>query len=148
MTLIRIRPSAINMHSFEQDVTRLFDQLNVRTPQYSDAPAFYAPAVDIEETTEEFQIRVDLPGIAQQDVKVSLLGETLTIRGERKTESKPTPANMHRTERVQGAFERAFTLPSPVRSDGVVATYRDGVLEIHVPKAEHAKVREIEVKAG
>ena len=102
----------------------------------------------VEETAEEFVIRADLPGVSQKDVKVNLMGDTLSIRGERKQESENKNGGMHRVERVYGSFERSFRLATPVRGDKVKAQYRDGVLEIRVPKAEEAKVREVEVQVA
>jgi HSP20 family protein len=104
--------------------------------------------VDIEETPDAFVLRADLPGMSQKDVKVVLTGDVLTLRGERKRETTKSEGTCHRCERVHGAFERTFTLTSPVRADQVKATYRDGVLEVLVPKAEEARVREIEVQVG
>jgi HSP20 family protein len=130
------------------DVNRLLDTFFVRYPTRGDAPALFTPAVDIEETPEEFVLKLDLPGVPQKDVKVSLMGDMLTVKGERKSESDRNGGNVHRSERVYGSFERSFTLGTPVRNDKVKATYRDGVLEIHVPKAEEARLREIEVQVG
>ena len=104
--------------------------------------------MDVEETAEGYLFRADLPGMTEKDVKVSLTGDTLTLRGERKRETDKTSGNVHRTERAFGTFERTFTLPAPVRGDQVKASYRNGVLEIHVPKADEARVREIEVQVG
>ena len=106
----------------------------------------FAPRVDIEETPEEFVLRADLPGVPKEDVKLTLTGDTLTIRGERKLESRRKEGTLHRVERPEGSFERSFVLGTPVRSNQVKAVYRDGVLEVHVPKAEEARVREIEVE--
>jgi HSP20 family protein len=92
-------------------------------------------------------IKADLPGVSQKDVKVSLMGDTLVIRGERRSEKNDETTPL-RIERSYGMFERSFTLGAPVRSDQVKATYRDGVLEIHVPKAEEARLREIDIQVG
>ena len=147
MTLIRWGSAPVtpirDLTNFDE-VNRLFDSL-FTTPR-GDLNAIFTPAVDIEETPTEFVVRTDLPGVAQKDVKVSLMGDTLTIRGERRQES-PQGSN-HRLERVHGSFERSFTLGTPVRGDQVKAQYRDGVLEVRVPKAEEARMREIEVQVG
>jgi HSP20 family protein len=108
----------------------------------------FVPTVEIEETPEQFVLRMDLPGVAQQDVKVHVMGDTLTIRGERKQESSEKAGNWLRCERTYGTFERSFTLGAPVRADQVKAISKDGVLEVSVPKAEEARVREVEVKIG
>jgi HSP20 family protein len=132
----------------QDEVNRLFDSFFGRYPLHADGGALFAPSVDIEEAGDEFIVRADLPGVSQKDVKVSLMGDTLTIRGDRKKETLHQDGNLHRSERVHGSFERSFTLGTPVRNDKVRATYRDGVLEIHVPKAEEARLKEIEVQVG
>ena len=124
---------------FRDDVDKLFDSLS------REWVATFTPAVDIEESQDAFVLHFDVPGIDAKDVKVQLLGDTLTIRGERKEHARES-RNMHRVERAYGTFERSFTLGVPVQSDQVRATYRDGVLEVRVPKAEEAKVREIDIQ--
>ena len=126
----------------------LFDSFFTRVPLRGDLAPMFTPAVDIEETADEFVFKADLPGMSQKDVKVNLMGDTLTIRGERKQESERKEGSMHRTERIHGSFERSFRLGVPVRNDSVKAQYHDGVLEVHVPKAEEAKLREIEVQVA
>ena len=152
MTLIRWSPAPgtplRELTSIQDEVHRLFDRCFTRGTLRGDLNAIFTPAVDIEETPGEFVVRVDLPGVAQKDVKVSLMGDTLTVRGERRKGSAAKEGNQHRLERVHGTFERSFTLDTPVRNDKVKAQYRDGVLEVRVPKAEEARMREIEVQVG
>jgi len=128
------------------EFNRLFDGLT-RGNTGVDGSAF-TPAVDIDESADDFTVRVDLPGVSQKDVKVSLMGDTLTIRGERKRGEIQKDRNAHRIERTYGAFERIFTFGTPVKNEGIHARYRDGVLEVVVPMAEEAKVREIEIQAA
>ena len=131
------------------EVDRLFDSVfQGHLPATIDGLAMMALPVDIEETRDEFVVRADLPGVDSKDVKVSLLGDVLTIRGERKQNHETKDQNVRRTERRYGSFERSFRLGVAVRVDLVKASYRDGVLEIHVPKAEEARVREIEVQVA
>ena len=150
MTLIRWSPTRYNslrdVSSIQDDVNRLFDSFF--TPAVSPGDGLYTPAVDIEETPEEFILKADLPGVPQKDVKVSLMGDTLTIRGERRAEQSTKNASHRRLERVHGTFERSFTLGTPVRNDQVKALYRDGILEVRVPKADQARLREIEVQVA
>ena len=149
MSLIRWSPASLREHETIQDeVQRLLDGFFTPGTFVSQTKGLFAPPVDIEESAEEFVVRVDLPGVAQKDVKVSLIGDTLTIRGERHSESKSEGSNTQRRERVHGTFERSFKMGRSVRADQVKAQYRDGVLEVRVPKAEEARVREIEVQAG
>lgn len=139
---------ARDLLGLRDDVDRLFESVFQSPGPNPNVPGTIIPPVDIEESREEFVIRVDLPGIPQKDVKVSLLGDVLTIRGERKQVQETSSQNLHRVERRYGTFERSFSLGVAVRADQVKANYRDGVLEIHVPKAEEARVREIEVQVA
>ncbi len=150
MTLVRwASPIASrDLINMQEEMNRLVDSVFNRTSAPRD-PAFgFTPLVDIEETPEEFVIKADLPGMSQKDVRVSLMGDTLSLRGERHQENTRQDGGYVRVERSHGQFERVFTLGSPVRADQVKATYRDGVLEIRVPKAEEAKTREIPVNIG
>ena len=152
MTLIRWSPMlpspTRDPESIQDAVNRLFDGFFTRSSTGSDIAPLFTPAVDIEETAEGFVVCADLPGMTQKDVKVSLVGDRLTIRGERRQEREKKDRNHHRVERSYGTFERSFSFGVPVRNEGVKAQYRDGVLEIHVPKAEEARVREIEVQVA
>jgi HSP20 family protein len=149
MTLIRWMPTRNRtVTDFHDEMDRMVNTFFAGRPMASAGLDRLAPPVDIEETAEAFVLRADLPGMAQKDVKVSLNGDTLTLRGERTREAEKREGALHRTERLYGAFERSFTLTKPVRGEQVKATYRDGVLEITVPKAEEARVREIEVQVG
>ncbi len=131
------------------EVDRLFESVfHSRLPADGSRILAFAPPVDIEETRDEFVVRADLPGVSKNDVKVSVLGDVLTIRGERKQTQERKDQNLHHVERRYGSFERSITLGESVRADQVAATFRDGVLEVHVPKAEEAKVREIEVQVA
>lgn len=151
MTLVRFLPGRNReLSTIRSEMDQLFDRFFSARPFYTGAEVAdsITPPVDVEETAEGYVVRADLPGMTEKDVKVSLVGDTLTLRGERKRESETRSGHVHRTERVFGAFERTFTLPVPVRGDRVKASYRNGVLEIQVPKAEEARVREIEVQVG
>ena len=151
MTLVRFSPSLLNptreLATVQDEVNRLFEGFFSRGLR-GDARDSFVPAVDVEETPEEFVVHADLPGLSQKDVKVTLTGDMLTIRGERKQESTHRNGGYHRIERVQGSFERSFALGTPVRNDKVKAQFKDGVLEVRVPKAEEARSREIEVQVG
>lgn len=144
-TLIRWNQNPARLLGVRDDVDRLFDSL-IHTPN-AKASAPSAP-VDIEETKDEFVLHVDLPGVAPKDVKITLEDDVLTIRGERKQSEEKKDRNLLRVERRYGSFERSFRLGVPVNGNQVEATYRDGVLEIHAPKAEQAKPREIEVRVA
>jgi len=150
MTLVRWTPRIPNtfrdLTGFHEELDRLFGDL--AGPGQPFGRGAFVPPVDIDETSDAYVLRLDLPGVTQKDIKVSLVGDTLTIRGERHTEREHKDGSRVRTERLAGAFERTFTLGSRVRADQVQAVHRDGVLEVRVPKAEEAMVRDIEVRAS
>jgi HSP20 family protein len=150
MALVRWTPGYVparDLITMQDELSRFVDGIFSRTPSRSELTPF-VPVVDIEETPEAFVLRADLPGVAQKDVKVSLMGDTLTIRGARSFEKEQKDRNLLRVERHAGSFERSFTLGTPVRADAVKASTRDGVLEITVPKAEEARLREIDIQVG
>lgn len=110
--------------------------------------ADWAPSVDISETEGEYQIKAELPGLKKEDVKVTLEDGILTIQGERAREKEEKGKKYHRVERSYGSFVRSFTLPDLVDENSVKAEFKDGVLNLHLPKSEKAKPKAIEVKVG
>ena len=108
----------------------------------------WGPALDVEESEDGYTVHVELPGVAPEDVEVSLEDDVLTVRGERRFYGDREAEGFRRIERRFGRFHRAVRLPDRVATDRVSATHRDGVLTVVVPKAEEAKPRRIEVRAG
>lgn len=104
------------------------------------------PAVDISETKDDFLVKVEVPGMNKDDLKIKLQENVLTIQGEKKQETETKDHNFHRMERSYGSFCRSFRMPSPVKGDKIEASYKDGILSIKLPKAEEAKAKEIEIK--
>ena len=144
MNLVRWNPVR-EMLSLEGEMGRLFQDLAGRSAS-GETPAVWAPRVDIEEGQESYVVKTELPGIKAEDIKITIADNQLVIRGERRREVEKSDTTYHRVERIYGAFERAFTLTKAVAADKVEAIYRDGVLEVRVPKAEEAKAREIQIK--
>jgi HSP20 family protein len=118
------------------------------TPRTEDSFGAWAPPVDIFERQDHLVIRAEVPGVQKEDMDVRIENGVLTLHGERKQETDLKEENTHRMERVYGAFTRSFSLPTSVDAAKVTATYRDGVLEVTVPKAETAKPKSIEIKAA
>ena len=111
--------------------------------------ADWSPRVDIVEDENEYLIKADLPAVDRKDVNVTVEDGVLTVSGERKSEKKEDDGKTyHRVERVYGSFTRRFTLPENVDAGQVKAKYSNGELQIHVPKAEEAKPKAIEVNVG
>ena len=111
--------------------------------------ADWAPSVDIEENEDKYVIKADLPGVDKKDIDVKLENGVLSIRGEKRIEKESgKDTKHHRRERFHGTFSRSFTLPDAVKADDVDASYRDGVLSLHIPKKEEAKPRAIDIKVN
>ena len=110
--------------------------------------AEWSPLVDIAEDDKEYLIKADLPEVKKEDVKLTVQDDVMTISGERKYEKEEKGKKYHRVERAYGSFMRSFTLPEDADGSKVNAEYKDGVLNIHLPKSEKAKPKSIEVKVS
>jgi len=104
--------------------------------------------VDILESKDSYLIRAELPGMRNEDLKTEVNEGILTLSGERKFEEPANGVEYHRVERAAGKFSRSFYLPQTVKHDGIKATYRDGILEVQVPKADEAKPRQIAISVN
>lgn len=154
MAIDRWRPIGGSMSRWEpfqgltevqQEVNRLFDSLFGRPAIVQAADRMWLPLADMYETKDDLYVTFELPGVREKDVHVSITGDVLTVRGERKWDKELKEESYHRVERAYGKFERAIPLSVPVQADKVKATYRDGVLEIKLPKAEEVKPKEIKI---
>ena len=148
-TLIRWNPIR-EMSSFQDEMDKVFSDVFGRRWLTEEAGKgmIWQPPVDVEEQPDRYVIHVELPGMKLEDIKITLEDNRLLIRGEKTRTEEKQNATYHRLERVYGAFERSFTLTHAVKPDKIEATYRDGVLEVTVPKAEEAKAREIPINAA
>jgi HSP20 family protein len=106
----------------------------------------WVPLVDIAETDKAFEIKVEIPDVNKEDVKVTVDNRVLTIWGERKQEKEEEGKKFHRVERSYGVFTRSFTLPDNVDESKVTASFKDGMLNIQIQKAKVVKQKSIEVK--
>jgi HSP20 family protein len=117
-------------------------------PEESVAPAaVWNPAVDVLEEKERIVVKVEAPGVDEKDLRVMFEDNVLTITGERQFERKED-SNYHRIERAYGSFSRSFTLPRSVDASQIVANYRNGVLEIEVPKKEESRPKQISINVN
>ena len=117
------------------------DDENLTVPEW-------APLVDIVEDGKEYLIKVELPEVQKDDVKVTVESGTLTISGERKAEKEQKGRRFHRVERYYGRFERSFSVPDDAEADDVKAEFKDGVLRVRLAKSEKARPKQIEVKVS
>jgi HSP20 family protein len=108
----------------------------------------WAPLVDIVENEHEYLIKAELPEVKREDVKVTVQNGTLMIAGERTIEKEEKDKKYHRIERAYGHFARSFTLPEDADPTRIRAEFKDGVLNVHVAKAEHARPKRVEVEVA
>jgi len=129
---------------------RFFSQPYLRRTVDDDGGFFadFSPAVDVQETDNEYIVKADLPDVKKEDVKVGIEDGVLTLEGERKQEKEEKNKKFHRVERAYGKFVRRLALPTEVDAQKVAAEFKDGVLNVHLPKAETVKPRAIAVKVA
>ena len=149
-------------HSFRSEMDRLFDRFgsgfgfpSLRRmfdiePAWRSSFSFSAPAIDMSEDDKAYKISAELPGIDAKDVDISVSGDTLLLRGEKRQEKEEKDKNYHFSERAYGSFQRAFELPASVDCDRVAADFSQGVLTITLPKRAEAQkpTKKIEVRSS
>lgn len=106
----------------------------------------WLPSVDISETDDQLRIKAELPGLDAKDVSVSISGDLLTIKGEKKKEEETKDEHFHSSERYYGSFQRSFRLPANIKTDEVDATFKKGILQLTLRKTEESRKKEIEIK--
>jgi HSP20 family protein len=147
MTLMKTNPWSL-LDEFNREFSRL-------RPGFADddsrvVGSSWAPAVDIKEEDDRFVIHADIPGVAPEDIDISMEKGVLTIKGERKHEAEEDKEGYHRIERSYGTFMRRFALPKNVNAENISASSKDGVVELVLPKAapEAAQPKKITVNNG
>ena len=143
MELVRWEPFA-GFGDVRSVFNDLFDENFGRSSAQPSMSKWY-PAVDVLESKESYLIRAELPGMKREDINVEVKDGTLLLSGERKSEKPAEGVEYRHVERSTAKFWRSFSLPETVKQEGIEATYKDGILEIRVPKAEEAKPRQIEI---
>jgi HSP20 family protein len=139
------------LEEFENRLGTMFGRLPVKTDGEKEAifaAADWAPLVDITEDDKEFLVKAELPGMKKEELKVTVENGVMTISGERKIEKEEKGKTYHRVERAYGRFERSFTLPEKADSTKVQAQYKDGILELRLPKTEKAATKATQVAIG
>ena len=144
MNVTRWNP-ARDMAALEVDrLNRMFDAVFSGEPMTSSA---WVPAVDIYETNDkDVVVKVEVPDMKREDIKVTFENNVLTIEGERKASEEVKNEQYHRIERRYGAFRRSFTLPASVDGSRVQAAYQDGILKVTLPQRPEAKPRQITIE--
>jgi len=136
-----------NVSDIHEEVNRLLDSFLGRPTSTADIRN-WVPALDMHETKDQFVLKFELPGVKDKDVSLSIVEDLLTVKGERAFAADTEGKNARHIERVYGKFERSVRLPVPVQAEKVTATYRDGVLEVMLPKAEEVKPKAIKIDIG
>jgi HSP20 family protein len=126
-----------------REMDRLFADVMGRSALASGSGVF--PALNVREDADNIYVQAELPGVKPEEVEISVVGSTLSLRGERRLENIPG-VSYHRRERKAGQFQKALTLSSNIKADDVKAEYKNGVLYLILPKSEHAKPKKIPVK--
>ena len=129
--------------SFQDEMNRVLDNFFNRESSYG---TDWRPVVDVAETDSDIIVKAEIPGIDPKDIDVSITGDKLTLKGEKKEEKENTGKCFHRVESSYGSFKRVITLPASVDVDKVTAEGKNGILEITLPKKEESKAKKINVK--
>ena len=151
MTLVKWNPSR-ELLNVEREFNKLFNTFN-RRYGFDDSStneelenAVWSPLTDISENKDQYILKMDLPGVSKENLKLSFHDGELIISGERKQEKEDKDSKYHRIERTYGKYYRSFTLPQTIQADKINAEFKDGQLTITVPKSEEAKPKELEIK--
>jgi HSP20 family protein len=155
MNLIRWqRPELSTWSGFDRfstlrdEIDRLFEGPLSELARTSHLLSGWTPPLDVHEDKDNFVVQVELPGMKKEDIEVSVHEGSLSISGERKSEEKVEEADVYRSERFFGRFQRSITLPTAVAADKIKAQYKEGVLTVTLPKAEEAKPKQIDVQVN
>ena len=143
MELVRWEPF-MNFGNLQSVLNDWFDSDGDRSSAQPRTSTLY-PAVDVLEGKDAYLIRAELPGMEKEDIHIELKDGNLVLSGERKADALADGVKYRHVERVAAKFWRSFSLPETIKQDSIEATYKDGVLEVRIPKAEEAKPRQIEI---
>ena len=147
MTLMRWKPFG-DLVSMQGRINRLFDDAFSDIGKDQESFASWYPATDIYETKDDYVFKLEVPGLAKDEVNVELNNNTLTIKGEKKESKEVKKEDYHRVESFTGSFSRSYTLPRNIDAKKIEANMKDGILELRVAKAEEAKPKAISIDVG
>lgn len=127
------------LRSLQQDIDLMFDNFFQGFPSESTHSGLLTPHMDISETEKNYKVTLDIPGVDEKDLDISITGDTLSIRAEKQYENKEEGQRYHRVERSYGSYAKQLTLPSEVDADAISADYKNGVLTLDLPKKPEAQ---------
>jgi HSP20 family protein len=145
MDLVPWKPFRDELSNFRKEMDRLWNRAFGEAALGKAFETEWQPSADIVETADSITVKAELPGLEPKDIEVTLSGDLLTIKGEKKKEEEKKDEKFHRTERFYGMFERSFRLPTGIKMDKVEANFDKGILTITLPKTEEAKTKEIKI---
>jgi len=144
MALVRWQPLR-EIEELQQEMNRLFNRL---LPTVNGNGLAFAPPAELEETPEEYHLKLEIPGMEAKDLDVQVTPEAVSVSGERKSETKTEEKGMTRSEFRYGKFQRVIPLPGQINKEAVKAEYKDGILKLALPKAEDEKNKVVKVNLG
>ena len=147
MAIVRWDPFR-DLVSLQERMNRLFDESLSRREDQPLGMTTWSPAVDIYETENAIVLKAELPGLTKENIELSIHDGVLTLKGERKFEKEVKEENYHRIERAYGSFQRSFSLPTAIEEDKIKASFKEGILEVTLPKAEAVKPKQIKVESA
>ena len=151
MAIVRWEPFR-DLQAVQERLNRVFDEAFRGVPRGGDDEwalgGSWAPSVDIFEHEGNLVLKAELPGVDPKDVDVRVENNVLTLRGERKFETEVKKEKYHRVERAYGTFSRSFTLPNVVDTEKIKAEFKDGMLQVTLPKREEAKPKQIQINVA
>ncbi|MFO0794616.1 MAG: Hsp20/alpha crystallin family protein [Candidatus Brocadiaceae bacterium] len=137
-----------SISSLQGEMNRMFDRFFKGGEEFGFETGAWLPPVDLVETNDKITVKAEIPGIDPKEVDISIQGDTLLIKGEKKEEKEEKGKNYYRMERRYGGFTRSIDLPSSVDTNKVSAECKNGVLEITLQKKEEVKPKQIQVKVS
>jgi HSP20 family protein len=144
LTRVSTWPTLGRLSDLRNEIDRFFESPLARTSEFLG----WTPAFDVYEEKDNYIVKAELPGMKKEDINVSIQDGELLISGERKSETKEDGAEVYRSERYFGKFQRAVSLPATVSAKEVKAEYKDGILTVTLPKSEEAKPKHIEIQVS
>lgn len=146
MALVRWEPFR-EIDTLQRQMNRLFDELMPTVREAGNGITF-VPAAELEETPDAIHLKLEVPGMDAKDLDVQVSADSVSITGERKSETKTEEKGMTRTEFRYGKFQRVIPLPARIQNNKVQAEYKDGILKLNLPKAEEEKNKVVKVNLG
>ena len=146
MELVQWRPVSQELSSFRKEMDRLWNSFFGDTPVIQTSAEHWLPLMDFSEIENTFVVKTELPGVEISDVNVSICGDLLTIKGQKKKQDQGGDEFCYSTERYYGPFKRIFQLPTSVEVDEVKASFDKGVLKVVLPKAGEVANKEVDIE--